>query len=155
MIVWFRIHNSSQIRNTHFMSTFLGGVDWWRKVLVKKEAATRQYADRAWQTLRTAFSRVLINLVIIWEYGNLGSVFTMRLPWFKIQIQHFWLNTDPHPDLDTMQMKGFDDQKWKNLQLKISLLWIWIRIRIRIGSGFSGVPGSVSRSSRVKNYPVN
>ncbi len=146
MIFWFRIHNSSQIRNTHFMSTFLGGLmeegAGWKR--------TRQYADRAWQTPRTAFSGVLINLVIIWEYGNLGSVFMMWIPWFKIQIQHFWLNTDPHPDLDTMQMKGFDDQKWKNLQLKISQLWIWIRIRIWIGSGFSGVPGSASWSSRVK-----
>ncbi len=27
------------------MYTFLGGVDLWRKVLVEKEAATRQYAD--------------------------------------------------------------------------------------------------------------
>ncbi len=37
------------------MYTFLGGVDLWRKVLVEKEAPTRQYADRAWQTLRTAY----------------------------------------------------------------------------------------------------
>ncbi len=43
-------------------------------------------------------------------------VFCIRIHWFRIQIQHSSLNTDPDPD--RIRIKGFDDQKLEKIYVQ-------------------------------------
>jgi hypothetical protein len=53
------------------------------------------------------------------------NMYTTRQCYFRIQIQHFRLNTDPDPDPDPIQIQGFDDQKYKvGKKLEIFLIKI-------------------------------
>ncbi len=47
------------------------------------------------------------------------SVFRIRIHLIRFRIQRFRLKTDPDP----IRIKGFDDQKFKNLQLEFFFLF--------------------------------
>ncbi len=49
----------------------------------------------------------------VWDSGGtlIQAVFRNRINWFRIRIQHFWLNTDPDPD--SIRIEGLMTKNWK------------------------------------------